>query len=281
MHLIGAHVSAAGGIDKAVERAAAIGCDSVQVFSGSPRVWARPKLEAIDAEKVLSKQQELNVKSIITHSLYLVNLCSDKSELCQKSTEALIFDLHFDSHVKGQGVVVHVGSHQGRGWDAVRDQLATSITEILNRTPSDSHFLIENSAGQNGKIGSDLAEIKWLIEQVNSPRLGWCLDTCHAFAAGYALDPQAENSAVKAMTEHDLFSTLTCIHVNDSRDPFASGRDRHANLSEGLIPSAELAAFLNHEQLKAKTLILEVPGADKLGPDAENVQRLKKLVNQD
>ncbi len=321
---IGAHVSAAGGHFKAVERVAEIGCNTLQIFSGSPRVWAKPKLEAIDTVKFFSTQKMLKVNQVITHALYLINLASDKPENVQKSINALIYELTFDSLIKGAGVVVHLGSHTGRGWEAVKDQVATAVSTILEKTPEDSTFLIENSAGQNGKLCSDLNEIRWLLDQVNSPRLGWCIDTCHAHAAGFVLSPtssfpsfsvrrsnlnevltndQDEISRAKGeegktsgsknenmtngergkvldqeITKLDLWSTLHCIHVNDSKDEFDSGRDRHANLGEGNIPMEDFKHFLNLEQVQNIPLILEVPGFDNEGPDKQNVDILKKLV---
>jgi deoxyribonuclease-4 len=277
---IGGHVSAAGGIDKAVERAAAIGANCVQVFSGSPRVWQRPDLKQIDVKKVFAKQQELAVEPIITHALYLLNLASDKPDLLRKSTEALCFDLEFDALLKGKGVVVHLGSHQGRGWETVRDQVAQAVSDVLKKTPSESTFLMENAAGQNGKIGGNLEELRWLLDQVNSPRLGWCLDTCHAFAGGYSLsdDKTVPKGAFAEITRLKMWQSLGCLHVNDSRDPFDSGRDRHANISEGLIPLADLEYFLNLPELLDKPLILEVPGEEDQGPDKINIDRIKKLV---
>jgi len=279
MSLIGAHVSAAGGTDKAIDRVHDIGGNVVQLFSGSPRVWARPLLESIDVSKVSSKKQEFGVSSIFTHSLYLLNLASDNPELIRKSTEALQFDMSFDSHIKGNGIVVHVGSHQGRGWEAVKDQVVREIAGILEASPSDAHFLIENAAGQNGKVGGDLAEIKWMIDQLKSPQVGWCFDTCHGFAAGYCLNPaDMAKGAIAAIQANGLADTLTVIHVNDSRDPYDSGRDRHANLGEGLIPPDEFQAFLRDPLISSKPLILEVPGEDNAGPDATNIERLKAMV---
>lgn len=280
--IIGAHVSAAGGIDKAVERAAAIGCNGVQVFSGSPRIWKRTPLELVDVSKLASEQQKYGVGPIFTHALYLVNLASDKPELRQKSIAVLKHDLGFDSLVKGSGVVVHLGSHQGRGWEAVAEQVVAGIIEVLQDTPADSRFLIENSAGQQGKLCSDLSEIRWIFDQVKAKlgagvlesRLGWCFDTCHGFCAGYNLETLG-----KTITDLDLWDGLTVIHVNDSRDPFDSGRDRHANLGDGNIPPTALKQFLNLPQVKRVPLMLEVPGLDGNGPDAENVDRLKKIVS--
>ncbi|HYD34589.1 MAG TPA: deoxyribonuclease IV [Vitreimonas sp.] len=285
MRKIGAHVSAAGGIDKAVERAKEIGANCVQVFSGSPRVWARPGLDKTDQQKVFSKQKELSVTPIITHAIYLTNLASDNPELLKKSIEVLKYDLRFDSYVKGSGVVVHLGSHQGRGWEPMREQVAAAIAEVLADTPADSQLLIENSAGQNGKLCSDLSEIRWLLDTVKSERLGWCFDTCHAHAAGLALgkpgtQPSECRSAIEAIEAQNLWSALKVIHVNDSRDAFGSGRDRHANLGDGEVNKEDFTFFLNYDAIKDIPLILEVPGLDDEGPDAENVKRLRTLVGE-
>jgi len=290
---IGAHVSASGGLFKAIERANEIGANCAQIFSGSPRVWNRKELTLFDTKKMFSKMNELAVNPVFTHSLYLVNLASDKPELVRKSFEALKYDLEFDSLIKGSGIIVHLGSHQGRGWVASREQVAMQITNLLKATPADSTFLIENSAGQNGKLCSDLSEINWLFSRVaelfgvtgfgpgESSRLGWCFDTCHAHAAGYSLGTTSRSltskHAIEEITDLKLWKTLKCIHVNDSRDDFDSGRDRHENLGEGNIPTEDLKYFVNYKEVKETPLLLEVPGFDKNGPDAKNIEYLKKL----
>jgi len=257
----------------------------MQVFSGSPRVWQRSDLAGIDLGKLFAKQEELGVESIIIHTLYLVNLASDQPELVGKSVRSLIHDLKLASLVKGSGVVVHLGSHQGRGWDAVKDQLAEKIKYILAETPEDSHFLIENSAGQKGKIAGELTEIRWLLDEINSNRLGWCLDTCHAFAAGYSLVQNSElmkksnkSDLMTTITDLDLWQTLACLHVNDSKVEFNTGRDRHENIGDGFIPQEDLKKFLNQPQIISQPLITEVPGVDGKGPDRENIDRIKQLV---
>jgi deoxyribonuclease-4 len=290
-NILGGHVSAAGGVDKAIERVAAIGGNALQLFSGSPRVWQRPTLSSIDTKKVFSKREELHVESIFNHSLYLLNLASERPDLVQKSIDVLKFDLQFNALIQGQGVVVHVGSHQGRGWEAVKESVAAAISNILAESPKESYFLIENAASQNGKIGGQLQEIRWLLDAVQSPQLSWCFDTCHGYAGAYYLGepgkpPTAEavkgQNVLSALAEIDrlgLAETLRCLHVNDSRDPFGSGRDRHANLGDGEINQTDLAYFLNHELIANKPLILEVPGIEGEGPDAENMKRLKALVH--
>jgi deoxyribonuclease-4 len=293
---IGAHVSASGGVDKAIERASAIGANCVQVFSSSPRLWRKPALETFDSEKIETAQEKLSIKPIVTHALYLINLASENPEQIKKSIDSLIFELKFDSVVKGSGVVVHLGSHQGRGWLPVREAVLKGIIEVLQNTPDDSIFMIENSAGQQGKLCSNLEDIQWLINQVKSPRLKWCIDTCHTFCAGYLLSPKStslhdgarmssllqEIGTPKTVEDEidrlGLWSALNCIHVNDSRDPFGSGKDRHDNLGDGMIPKEDLHHFLNLKQLKDLPLILEVPGLDGEGPDAVNISRLKEIV---
>lgn len=276
MKHIGAHVSAAGGIENTPKRAADIGCNSIQLFSGSPRVWRKPDLTSHDTDKFFSEMKKNGILSVFTHAIYLVNLASDKPELIEKSLTTLKYDMVFDALVKGSGVIVHLGSHQGRGWGAVRDQVSAHIKDIISASPKEATFLIENSAGQKGKLCSDLSEIRWLLDEVDSQQLGWCFDTCHGFTAGYSLN----SSTVDTITELELWPTLKCIHVNDSRDDFGAGRDRHANLGEGNIPQVDLKFFLNHPQVKSIPLLLEVPGTDKKGPDAPNVEKLKELLEE-
>lgn len=297
---IGAHLSTSKGIVETVKSARSIGANCLQVFSGSPRMWRRTSLDRIDATAIKRAQKENDVQPIFTHALYLVNLASDNPEILAHSLETLKHDLSFDAHLGGAGVVVHIGSHQGRGFEAVKDALATHISEVLRDTPTDSHFLIENAAGQQGKIGGDLHEVQWLIEQLRSDRVGWCVDTCHAFAAGYTFSDNKsiyqhndvkegnlffeENSSQSSpqlltkIQELGLLNALKVVHVNGSRDPFNSGRDRHANIGEGTIPSTELQIFLKSKLLAHVPLITEVPGIDNQGPDAENIARIKELV---
>ena len=175
----------------------------------------------------------------------------------------------------------------------------------VDETPEEATFLIENSAGQKGKIGSSLEEVKDLMEAIDSDRVGWCYDTCHGHAAGYEhgssnleyrnskqiqnskteTDSRTSNLAdgtsnvLEEIENLDLLESLKVIHVNDSRDTFDSGRDRHDNLGEGNIPDEDLKVFLNDTRIKDIPLILEVPGFDKKGPDAKNVSILKSWIS--
>lgn len=278
--LVGGHVSAAGGLDKAIDNITAIGGNCVQIFSASPRVWAR---KAVTPETIALYNQKAKEKSIaptVIHAMYLVNLASDNPEMVKKSIEALTFDLEMAAGIHAAGVVVHIGSYQDRGFESARQQMAKCLTQLLAETPETAVILIENSAGQGGKVGSKLEEIRLLLDDIASPRLGWCLDSCHAFAAGYSLAPSAEE---KYLFDHieklNLHDSLKVVHVNDSKDLFFAKRDRHENLFEGKIGKDMMRAFVNHPMVKHLPLILEVPGMDgKSGPDAENIKRLRALL---
>lgn len=287
---IGGHVSTAGNFYKAAKRAADIKANCAQIFSSSPRVWQRGWEDKLEADQYFAAMKEHQIEPVYTHALYLVNLASEKSEQVEKSVAALKKELEFDSAINGAGVVVHLGSHMGNGWDAVREQVAEAITKVLADTPDDSTFLIEDSAGQSGKVCSNLAEIRWLLDTIDADRLGWCVDTCHAFAAGYSLgeDNGAEHqnfadqpeNLIAAIDSLNLWDSLQCVHVNDSKGAFGSGTDRHENLLDGEIPEDDFAYFLNYEQMADLPLILEVPGIEGDGPDAENIARLKQLVGE-
>jgi deoxyribonuclease-4 len=286
--ILGAHLSTAGGPNKGVDRATAINANALQLFSGSPRSWGR---KPVDDPELIQKLQEFKkygeeqgVRDFFIHSLYLVNLGSGNTELVQKSKNALIYDLKFGEYFGCKGAVVHLGSHLGNGWDAVDNQIIQLLKEIIDAADSSVPLLIENSAGQNGKLCSQLDEIRQLIDAVDrGNKLGWCYDTCHGWAAGFTAtnysEPEKESVDLFAeIEENKLWEYLQLIHVNDSRDPFHSGKDRHANIGEGTIPAAEMKAIINHEKLKEVPLILEVPGQDKEGPDAVNIERVRQFL---
>ncbi len=284
MRRVGAHLSCAGGYLNGLANAERVGADALQIFSGSPRVWARKPLDEKALQEFSQAATSRDIRPLFVHALYLVNVASDSKESVQKSIDVLIHELKFGRHIGCSGVVVHLGSHQGRGWEAARDEVARAIKHIINASESPTPFLIENSAGQKGKLCSDLSEIRWLLDTVDEPTLGWCYDTCHGWAAGYrAHFPDSQGDGKSLFAEVDrlgLWDSLHCLHANDSRDPFASGRDRHANILEGTIPLEEWQALLHEPHWKDIPIITEVPGEDGTGPDKANVDRLRSLLKK-
>ncbi len=273
----GAHVSMAGGLTKALDRTREIGANCLQIFAGSPRTWARRLYTQEEVSGYLNSPFVTSgeVGPVFIHALYLVNLATDNPDLLKKSVDSLIFDLKNGDAINSAGVIVHVGSHQGRGFSIMVDQVAGVINQIINAT-NKTNFVIENSAGQKGKIGS-LSEIAELFKKINSPRLKLCLDTAHLFAAGYDLrELSGVDSIANELINLDLLKYLVCLHLNDSQTDFNSHNDQHANLGEGKIGLAGLSQFINHPEFFNLPLILEVPGESGM-PNAAQISLAQSL----
>ncbi len=283
MRQVGAHLSISGGLYKSVESIVEKGGNALQIFSSSPRMWMSklPKDEDVNKFNQLIKKHD--IRSVFIHAKYLVNLASDKKELVEKSKKSLLFDLKVGEMIGASGVIVHLGSHQGRGFEAVFKQLVKEIKTILNLSGSKTMFLIENAAQKKGKIGYRLEDISQLLKAVNHRRLGWCLDSCHAYNAGYFLGKDLGKQGIGFDLVADierlgLKGSLKCLHVNDSKDEFDSGRDRHANLGEGEMGKEELSLYVNHKGLNHLPMIIETPGFEGLGPDKKNLDILKSWI---
>ncbi len=275
---IGGHVSCAGGIDTAIDRAAAIGADCVQLFTQSPRTW-RPtahKPEAI--ERFRAKRREHGIGGVVCHALYLCNLAAPNDEIYAKSVATMETTVDVACAIEADGVIFHVGSHLGAGLDAGLERVVFALGRILDRCAGDTWLLMENSAGAGATIGRSLDELALLLDALDGhPRLGVCLDSCHLFASGY----DVTNEGVVDGLVDDIRATigherLRCLHVNDSAAPLGSNRDRHANVLDGLMGEG-LGAFVGHAAFQHLAAYLEVPGADNHGTDADEVRKLREL----
>lgn len=276
MRKVGGHVSIAGGISNAIQNTINIGGNCMQIFAGSPRLWFRQlwKKEEVEIFTNLTKEKDLN--PVFIHALYLVNLGTDKEDLLKKSIDSLILDIQNGDQIGSAGVVVHIGSHQGRGFDSIKNQVVESLQKILSATVK-TPILLETDAGQNGKIGS-IEEINFLIKATNNPRLQICFDTAHLFEGGLDLREKNQvNDFVKNLHNLNLIDKVSCIHLNDSATDLDSHKDNHADLGKGKIGTDGLRNFVNHPDLLNLPLILETPGKDKMGPDLENITIAKSL----
>lgn len=275
---IGAHVSVAGGIVNAIDNIKNINGNCLQIFAGSPRRWARKPYTKDQANNFNSPVIKFDLHPVFIHALYLVNLASNKKDLVKKSYQALLTDLKNGHAINSAGVIVHIGSHQGRGFDSVKKQLVNKISALINET-RETPFIIENSAGQKGKIGS-LEEIAYLVKKVNNPRFQICLDSAHLFAAGWDLRQKSKvDNLVSHLKQLSILNKVICLHLNDSKSDHNSHRDIHANLGKGKIGDSGLSHFINHPDLKDLPIILEVPGLKGKGPDKENITIAQKLAN--
>ena len=274
---LGAHVSAAGGVDKAVGRAVEIGAEAIQTFAASPRAWAFKPIADDKAAAYREKAAEAGIKSTFLHGSYLVNI-GGKPDHVEKSIASLTNHMGAAAQIGAQGVIFHSGSHKGVGFDAVLDQAGVALKQVLDNTDDNVQLIIENCAGMGAQIGASFAELGRLIKAVDSDRLKICLDTEHAFAAGYNIaDPQGVE---KAMAEFDAeigLDRLVVVHANDAKVEFASGVDRHENIGEGYIGIEGFETIMAHPAFADVPFLLEVPGMDKKGPDKPNLDRLKDI----
>jgi deoxyribonuclease IV len=274
--LIGAHVSTAGGLDKAVERGVELGCESIQIFNQSPRMWRPPKYAEDDYEAFREALEASETSAVIIHAVYLINPASADSELRRKSLTSLSHALRIGDGIGAAGVVVHPGALKG-GERAPGVRRSAKLLKAAVDTTEACPLLIEHMAG-TAVLGRDFEEVGELIELAGgSKRIGACIDSCHLFASDY--DVRAPESMAMLVDEFDSavgLERLRALHVNDSRDELGSLRDRHASIGLGEIGDG-MAAFLSEPRFEGLPATLETPGPDRRGPDGAEVERTKRL----
>jgi len=274
--LLGGHCS--GGIKKALENAHSFGMDSVQLFAQSPRTWRFPDHDPADLKAFRARREELGIGAVSIHALYLLNLASPKDDFYEKSVQTLCSTVDTACAIGAESVVFHVGSHLGSGFDAGLERVVPALSVALDRCSETTWLCMENSAGTGGTIGRSLEELAALYDAMdNHERLGVCLDSCHLFASGYDVTDRAEFDRVLKQLDRDIgLDRLRCLHVNDSKTPLGSNRDRHDNIGDGLMGEG-LTVFLGHPKLQGLPALLEVPGTSGHGPDAEQMEKLRTL----
>ena len=277
--LLGGHCS--GGIKKALDNAHAFGMDSVQLFAQSPRTWRFPEHDPADLEAFKARREELGIGAVAIHALYLLNLASPKADFYEKSVETLRKTVDAGCAIGAEAVVFHVGSHQGAGFEAGLERVVPALAQALERCSDTTWLCMENTAGTGDTIGRSLDELAALYEALDRhPRLGLCLDSCHLFASGYDVtDAEELDRVVKGLDRLIGLDRLRCLHVNDSKTPLGSNRDRHDNIGDGLMGS-KLAVFLGHPKLQGLPALLEVPGTDGHGPDLDQMKKLRTLYKR-
>jgi deoxyribonuclease-4 len=274
----GAHVSTSGGIHTAVDRAEAIGGESLQIFTQSPRTWRPTNHDPANFERFKERRAEAGIQGVVCHALYLVNLATPDAEIYEKSVTTLMNTVDVACAIEADGVIFHVGSHLGAGFEAGLEHVVPALERALERCSDTTWLLIENSAGAGGTIGRSVDELAVLVEKLGGhPRLGICLDSCHLWVSGTDVtDAAALGACIDEVEERIGLDRLRALHVNDAAAPLGSNRDRHANLGEGEIGEG-MSVFLGHPKLQGLPTILEVPGPDGHGPDANEIQKLRDL----
>jgi deoxyribonuclease-4 len=274
------HVSIAGTIDQANDRARELSIDTFQMFTRNPRGWKFKKLKAEEAESFRNKASSYNMNPIVSHMPYLPNLSSPKKLIYNKSVKSLTAELDRCSTLAIPYIVTHLGSHLGAGADLGLERIVGAINTALSESQSDVMLLLENTAGTKNSMGSSFEDIKRILKGVESrKRVGICLDTAHAYAAGYDLhSPRGVGETFSKFDSVLGLGQLKVIHLNDSQVGLGSGRDRHEHIGLGYIGDAGFRAILKHPAVQNLPLIMETPIDDRRD-EAGNIRKVRELLS--
>jgi deoxyribonuclease-4 len=275
---IGGHVSSSGGIHTAVDRAEEFGCEAVQIFTQSPRMWRPTNHDPANIERFKERVAEVGLQGVVCHALYLVNLSAADDAIYEKSVVALKSSVDVACKIDADAVIFHVGSHLGAGFEKGLERVVPALLHCAESCSEKTWLLIENTAGAGGTIGRSVEELAALVEALDRhPRIGICLDSCHLWASGYDVTDRAALDALLDQVDREIgLDRLRALHVNDSKTPLGSNRDRHDNIGDGLMGDG-LGVFLSHPRLQGLPALLEVPGPDNRGTDFEQVAKAKAL----
>ncbi|MGH3128702.1 MAG: deoxyribonuclease IV [Gaiellaceae bacterium] len=256
--LFGAHVSAAGGISKAIDRIEEIGGNAVQVFTQSPQMWKPTAHDPDELARFRRRRREARVRHVACHAVYLVNLASRDRTIRAKSFAALSATMETAREIRADTVVFHVGSHLGRGFGAAVRTVAPALRELLTLTTDDLWLCLENAAGAGGTIGRSIDELAVIADALDGhERLGVCLDSCHWWASGVDVtSPAALDEALGDLDVRLGLDRMRLLHVNDAKTPLGSNRDRHEVVADGLLGNG-LAVFLGHPAFRNLPAVLE------------------------
>jgi deoxyribonuclease IV len=275
--LIGCHVSAAGGLTKAVERGTESGSRAIQIFNQSPRMWRPTRYSDEDFGKFREALDDSRIDSATIHAVYLINCASKEREIRTKSITSLTHALRVGDGIGAHGVVLHAGARKGEPHGPSMKRAAKAIRAALadsDRCP----VLLENTAGTQGPLGRNLDELAELVELLDGDaRVGICLDSCHLLASGFEIRTAAALGEV--VDEFDAkvgLDRLACLHLNDSKTPLGGNRDHHANLGEGEIGERGLGVFLSEPRFDRLPTLIETGGAHG-APGRADVELARKL----
>ena len=283
MLLLGAHMSIAGGVSQALDRAASVGSNAVQVFTKNNRQWQGPPVNADDVARWEQEMPAQRIEAAVSHASYLINMASPKDDLWEKSLLAYQDEIQ-RAHAYGiPHVVVHPGAHTGSGAEAGMARIAAALNRVHAATPecTGTITLLELMAGQGTTLGRSFGELRQIIEQVDDPScVAICADTCHAFAAGYDISTADGYDATLEELDKELgLDMLRVWHLNDSKGALASHVDRHTHIGEGEIGERAFGFILNDPRWDGIPMLLETPKKEDLKDDVKNLAALCSLVN--
>jgi deoxyribonuclease IV len=286
--LLGCHLSIAGGLSAAVERADALGNRALQIFTHSPSTWYMRTLSSDEIAVYRARLQSSGVKFVAVHTLYLLNLATPDEGLYRRSIRALVEEVRRAALLGADAVVTHIGHSMGTSADAGLRRAVDALREVVTSTVFQETptltLAVENTAGSGTSVGHTFRSLSTLLTGVGAhPRVGLCFDTCHAAAAGYDLrTPEAVNATFAELDESIGWKRLVMVHLNDAVHPLGSHRDRHTHIGDGTIGDEGMKAILRHRVLEGVPVILETPKKMESGEDADpiNLARVRRLYEE-
>ena len=276
---LGVHVSIAGHIYEAVDRAAQLGCNTFQIFSRNPRGWAVTKLDPKDVQEFKRRRKEKNIVPVVVHIPYLINLCSPVEGLWRRSVKAYIDDIKRADMLGAEYFVTHLGSHKGKGEEFGISRFSSGLNEAMEKATPKLMILLENTAGSGDWLGYKFEHLKAIINKIkDKKRIGICLDTAHTFEAGYDVKTKSGFDATLRKIDSIVgLDKIKVIHLNDSKTKMGSNADRHWHIGKGEIGLDGMRTILNHPKLKDLPFILETPKEDPKA-DPTNLATVRKLI---
>lgn len=279
---VGAHVSIAGSIDLAVDRAEEIGCNTFQIFSRNPRGWRFKEISEEVAEEFKRKLQRSGMNPPVDHMPYLPNLATPKDDVYKKSVEALAVELDRCEILGIPYLVTHLGSHLDASKEEGIKRTAEAIVEALLSSENEIVLLLETTSNSKNSVGGSFEDLAEIMRRVDwDDRVGACFDTCHAFVAGYEL--RSEGGLEETMAEFDGtvgLDRIKVVHLNDSKGPIGSKLDRHEHIGLGEIGEEGFSLILHHPAIRTRPLILETPSDERRG-DRGNIAKVRELAGGD
>jgi deoxyribonuclease IV len=279
--MLGAHMSVAGGLYKAFERAQTVGCETMQIFTKSERQWNAKPISEEDLELWIKAKAANSVTPILTHDSYLINLASPDSDLWEKSLAAFEHEIERNEMLAIPYLVTHVGAHMGSGEEAGCDKVAVAINRIQSNWDNlKTMILFETTAGQGTAIGYKFEHWGRIFEQLEHPEwVGVCFDTCHVFAGGYDMTTsEAYHETMRLFDSYIGTPKIKAFHLNDSKKGLFSRVDRHEAIGQGALGLEPFRFIMNDPRYKAVPKIIETPKSPDMHEDIENLATLRSLI---
>jgi len=273
-------MSIAGGVDKAIDRGQEVGCETIQIFTRTPRRWKAREFEEEEVEGFKRKREKVGINPVFAHDTYLINLGSPDEELWRRSIAVFEDELARCDALGLPFLVVHPGSHVGQGEEAGLARIAAALSLVVARKPGyRAQILLEITAGQGDTLGYTFQQLAQLIKLTEgSERLGICFDTCHAFVAGYEIrTPGGYDTTFEELNELIGLERLRVFHLNDSKGDLGSRLDRHEHIGKGYLGLEPFHMLLNDERFRGLPMVLETPKGPKMEEDIENLRVLRSL----